>query len=293
MTHIEPLVIPKIDMTGQDIDAHLRVINERLPGPLSVIGDHLRSLQRRHSRPLQESSFNIYLSQIKTALKTTIGDEMYYFAPGVRHRIDTYFSTQRQRVVESDKNRAIPWDDIASVMMLGGARTAVLLETYCRTGLRVSELINVRWSALRRAEGNGYQLFVVGKGRKKRWIDFPADLVEKIRYVFDGKTYLIETKTGKQYLRQEIYWLFSKGSKLHLGYAFGPHALRHTFTTDVYENWPNLLKALAKHLGHTDINMTMKYIHQSLGVRHMPACPQASLFDYANSRHQKQRKKSA
>ena len=267
---MKPATIPQIKLRGADIDAHLRRLNTRLPGPITEIGAYMRTLG------VQESSFNVYLSQIKSALRETLGDA-YHFKSGLRHQIDTYFSSLRKNVPDSQKVRTIPWDDIATLIVRGGIKTATLLETYCRTGLRVSELINARWANLRRTQ-NGYELFVIGKGRKKRWIAFPSDLVPRIKSVFKGKTYLIETGAQKQYLRQEIYWLFSKGARKHLGYSFGPHALRHTFTTDVYETWPNLLMALARQLGHKDVNMTMRYIHQGLKSEHLPAAPQASLF---------------
>lgn len=267
---MKPLRIPKIDLSGAYIDAHIRRLNARLPGPITEIGAYMRTTG------VQESSHNVYLSQIKTALRNTLGDK-FHFQAGVRYQIDSYFATLKKQVPDSQKDRTIPWDDIATLIVRGGIRTATLLETYCRTGLRVSELINARWNNMRRGR-EGYELYVIGKGRKKRWIAFPSGLVPRIKDVFKGKTFLIETEGGRQYTRQEIYWLFSKGARKHLGYSFGPHALRHTFTTDVYENYPNLLMALAKQLGHKDPKMTMRYIHQGLTGAHLPLAPQATLF---------------
>ena len=130
---MKPLRIPQIALSGADIDAHIRRLNARLPGPITEIGAYMRTLG------VQESSHNVYLSQIKTALRNTLGDK-FHFQAGVRYQIDSYFSTLKKQVPDSQKDRTIPWDDIATLIVRGGIRTATLLEIYCRTGLRVSHL---------------------------------------------------------------------------------------------------------------------------------------------------------
>jgi integrase len=281
---MKPLRIPKLALLGSDIDRHIVRLNKNLPGPITEIGRYIKGLS------IQASSTNVYLSLFKKSLAQAMGDA-YHFRSGVSYTVEQYFKTLRRVVVDSGKSRKIPWDDIAALMLRGGARTAILLEIFCRTGLRVTELCTARWDNLKRSD-SGYELMVIGKRKKKRWIPFPPDLVARIEQVFRGRCYMIETSTHKPYDRKEIYHLFSHGARRHLGYAFGPHALRHTFASDVYDNWPNLLKALATHLGHKSVDMTMKYIHQNLEIQHLPAAPQASLF-FESKNHQKPMRKPA
>jgi len=268
----KPLQIPQLSLLGDDFDFHIRKINKLLPGSITEIGEYLESLK------IQESSFNTYCAKAKKALKKRYGID-YHYKAGLRPRVDEYFRLIIKVVPDSEKNRRIPWDDIATLMIKGGRRTAALLEAYCRTGLRASELCNATWANLRRDE-KGFRLFVIGKRKKKRWIPMPADLIGNLKKVFNGNVFLIETETHKNYTRKEVYHLFYQGSRRNLGYSFGIHVLRHTFASNVYENWPNLLKALSKQLGHSSVEMTMKYIHQDLEVQHLPQMPQASLFDF-------------
>jgi integrase/recombinase XerD len=150
-----------------------------------------------------------------------------------------------------------------------GLRDRALIEVLYATGLRVSELVGLRMTELRLAEG-----FVkcTGKGSKQRIVPIGETATRWLeRYFADARPVLTK--------RRESPWVFVNargGGKLsRLGFwkllkAYGrragvrgrlsPHVLRHSFATHLLERGADL-RAIQAMLGHADLSTTQIYTH--------------------------------
>ena len=138
-------------------------------------------------------------------------------------------------------------------------RLALLLETICATGIRVSELQYITAEAVAQGEAT-----VKCKG-KTRTIFLPAALCKKLRR-YAGKQQLrtgpvFVTRTGKPMNRSNI-WREMKAlcarANVPPSKVF-PHSLRHLFARTFYSIDHDVAK-LADILGHSNINTTRIYI---------------------------------
>lgn len=140
----------------------------------------------------------------------------------------------------------------------GNGRLALLLETICSTGIRVSELryITVEAAQIRKAEINC-------KG-KRRVIFLPAALCQSLlRYARErqiASDYIFRTRSGKPLDRSNIHHDMKKMCEMagvEQSKVF-PHNLRHLFAFTFYAVERNLVH-LADILGHSSVNTTRIY----------------------------------
>jgi integrase/recombinase XerD len=150
----------------------------------------------------------------------------------------------------------------------GGLRDRAMLELLYATGIRVSELIEMRTSNLDSGLG---LIRVTGKGNKQRLVPVHgtalksiADYVEQSRPVLlKGKAspYLFVTARGGAMTRQ-AFWASVKlnGKKAGIFHNLSPHVLRHTFATHLLEGGADL-RSVQTMLGHADLSTTEIYTH--------------------------------
>lgn len=151
-----------------------------------------------------------------------------------------------------------------------GLRDRAILELMYATGLRVSEVINLKLNDLHLAVG---LLKTMGKGQKERMLPIGDMAVDWINsYLEHGRNKLLKDKHsdflflnfhGNQLTRQGIW----KNLKLHVQKAgitknITPHTLRHSFATHILENGADL-RIVQELLGHADISTTQIYTHLS------------------------------
>ena len=151
-----------------------------------------------------------------------------------------------------------------------GIRDAVMLELLYATGLRVSELINLKVHDLNLEEG---MLRTIGKGNKERLIPLHElaaisleSFINQTRpLLLKGKSspYLFLNLRGKKISRQ-YFWNRIKKYALSAGINkdISPHSLRHTFATHLLDGGADL-RSIQAMLGHVDISSTQIYTHVS------------------------------
>lgn len=168
-------------------------------------------------------------------------------------------------IEEIDRLLAVPTADTPL-----GLRNRTLLEVMYATGLRVSELVNLKLSDLHLDLG---LIQTIGKGDKERIIpigDVAVAWFEK--YLVTGRVALLKDKKsdyaflndhGSQLSRQGV-WKIIKKLVLEAGITkdVSPHTLRHSFATHILENGADL-RIVQELLGHADISTTQIYTHIS------------------------------
>lgn len=149
---------------------------------------------------------------------------------------------------------------------LGRVRLALLMETICATGIRVSEVQYITVEAAQRGRAE-----IALKG-KIRVILLPTKLCRKLlKYAKKQKTTsgaIFCTKSGKMISRRQI-WAELKGLCKHAGIEPGkvfPHNFRHLFATIFYKACKDIAR-LADVLGHSSIETTRIYLATS-GAEH-------------------------
>ena len=149
-----------------------------------------------------------------------------------------------------------------------GVRDRAMLELLYATGIRVSELIQLRESHLDAGLG---LVRVTGKGNKQRIVPVHAPALASIeeyrrdarRTLLNGKPspYLFVTARGGPMTRQ-AFWAAVKlnGKKGGIFHNLSPHVLRHTFATHLLEGGADL-RSVQTMLGHADLSTTEIYTH--------------------------------
>lgn len=144
----------------------------------------------------------------------------------------------------------------------------LMIEFIYGSGLRVSELINVKVRNLNLEEDYGFVRN--GKGGKDRLIVIPFVVKEKIRNLIeienlDNESFVFSSNRGSKYnLRtiQQIVKKASKKAKLNNWKEIHPHTLRHSFATQLISNG-NTLSEVQSVLGHKSPETSMIYVHSS------------------------------
>lgn len=151
-----------------------------------------------------------------------------------------------------------------------GYRDRAMLELLYATGMRVTELINLKVEDVNLIMGF---VRVFGKGNKERIvplgetiIDILETYIETVRPQLLKKTVtdnLFLNLHGKPLSRQAIWKMIKQnGVKAEIFKTLTPHTLRHSFATHLLENGADL-RAVQEMLGHADISTTQLYTHIS------------------------------
>lgn len=146
-----------------------------------------------------------------------------------------------------------------------GQRDRLLLEMLYATGVRVSELVNIKVSDI-----NGEEIKILGKGNKERIVEF-GDYAESILELYLNEGYkslnvkkseylFLNNRGGKLTTRGVRYILDNIINKTTIDKKISPHMLRHTFATHLLNEGCDLL-TVQELLGHESLTATSIYTH--------------------------------
>lgn len=149
-----------------------------------------------------------------------------------------------------------------------GLRDRALVEVLYATGLRVSELVNLKPQDVNLESG---YLTTTGKGRKQRLVPLGDEAASwVVRYLAESRPVLLKKRTstrlfvnaGGTGLSRVGFWKILKayGRQCGLTGALSPHVLRHSFATHLLERGADL-RAIQMMLGHSDLSTTQIYTH--------------------------------
>ncbi|MGI5827312.1 MAG: tyrosine-type recombinase/integrase [Patescibacteria group bacterium] len=151
-----------------------------------------------------------------------------------------------------------------------GKRNRAILEVLFSTGLRISELINLKIKDIDK-EG---RIFVLGKGKKERFVYLTPRAQEHLEAYLSTRTddsdytfvpYRGQNAADRQKKLSAVYvqeMIKSYRELLNINFPISPHSLRHGFATYLAEAGANPA-AIQVLLGHESLETTTRYVHAS------------------------------
>ncbi len=150
-----------------------------------------------------------------------------------------------------------------------GKRDKLIFEIFYHTGIRVSELVNIKHTDI---DEDNKTIKVLGKRNKERIIPIQQSLLEKIndfiKYTKSNfkatDNYLLLTNKGKKIYPRLVYSIVNTYlSRVATVTQKSPHILRHTFATHMLENGADI-NAIKELLGHSSLSATQIYTHNTI-----------------------------
>ena len=149
-----------------------------------------------------------------------------------------------------------------------GNRDRTMLEVLYATGLRVSELVNLRHGQVNLNQG---VIRILGKGNRERLIPLGEESVRWLLEFAGGARgeillerqtdYLFPTRRGDRMTRQAFWHIIKRyARKAGIGKGLSPHTLRHAFATHLLNHGADL-RVVQMLLGHSDLSTTQIYTH--------------------------------
>lgn len=150
-----------------------------------------------------------------------------------------------------------------------GGRNRAMLEVLYSSGLRVSELVDLRMNNVYFDAGF---LRVVGKGNKERLVPVGKDALKYLKIYKDeirvhlsvqsgSESYMFLNRRGKKLTRVMVFTIIKQlAAKIGLKKVISPHTFRHSFATHLIEGGADL-RAVQEMLGHESITTTEIYTH--------------------------------
>lgn len=160
-------------------------------------------------------------------------------------------------------------DDLVFEDGFTGIRDKLIIELFYATGMRLSELSNLKISDINFVN---LTLKVLGKRNKERIIPFDQRLADSIlKYIESRKeldshsSYLFITKKQEKIYDKLVYRIVNSYlSKVTSLTKKSPHVLRHTFATHMLNHGADL-NAIKEILGHSNLSATQVYTHNTIG----------------------------
>lgn len=149
-----------------------------------------------------------------------------------------------------------------------GQRNKAIIEVLFSCGLRVSELVNLKMSALYLDE---QFVRITGKGNKERLVPISENAIKQLKYWFIDRShmsikpgeedYVFLNRRGAHLTRTMILIMIKRlGAEAGIQKTISPHTLRHSFATALLEGGADL-RAIQSMLGHESIGTTEIYTH--------------------------------
>lgn len=244
--------------------------------------DHLEQLKRDVPDAVTSADIAGFLSHERVRGLAPRSRARLLSAIRMFHRfllIERYASTNPVSVIEAPRIMQKLPDflnaaevDALLVSTAGGRsedlRDRAMLELLYATGLRVSELVNLKKREINLEVG---YLMTVGKGNKERLVPVGEMARQRIREYLeqarqhqdphDQSEYLFLSRLGEAMTRQ-AFWNIIKKRALLAGIrtSISPHTLRHSFATHLLANGADL-RSVQMMLGHADLSTTQIYTH--------------------------------
>lgn len=229
--------------------------------PENIVG--FMSFMRRNNQSIETilrrlSGLSQYFDFLIIEKKINVNPVEFVSKPHKWHKLPDFLDFHEVEALISDKDISTPIK----------YRNALMMETLYATGMRVSELINVKVKDIDFKRGI---IKVTGKGSKQRIVPLYESILNKIEnwlivrhesFVKERDNgYLFLNKNGLPLSRQHIWNIVKeKCEENGIKKNVSPHTLRHSFATHLLSGGADL-RTLQIFLGHSNISTTEIYTH--------------------------------
>lgn len=194
-----------------------------------------------------------------TKQKVEVNPMLKIIAPKQSKKLPVYFD---QKLLNNLFNSEVFTSDFR------GVRDILIMELLCGTGMRLSELINIKPTDI-----NNLEIKVIGKGNKERIIPITQNIASfislykekrKEEFASQKNDYLLWTNKGDKLYEKFVYRVVNH----YLGLVTNekkrsPHTMRHSFATNMLNNGAQL-HTIKEILGHANLSATQVYTHNSI-----------------------------
>ena len=215
---------------------------------------------------LSAKSINRKIATLKSFFKFLIKREIIEVNPTAN--INSLKTDQKIPNFIKEKDINYLFDNLKVENNFEGQRDLLILELLYGTGIRISELINLKTKNINITKK---EIKVLGKRNKERIVPIHDHILNQIDRFINKKNdiksdhkYLLCTKKGDQLYPMLIYRIVKKHlSSLINSKKYNPHLLRHTFATHILNKGGDL-NSIKDLLGHESLAATQIYTHNSI-----------------------------
>ncbi|MCF6130828.1 tyrosine-type recombinase/integrase [Flavobacterium wongokense] len=217
---------------------------------------------------ISNSSINRKISSLKSFYKFLLKTKQIDSSPLLKHK--ALKSPKKIQIPFSEKELDMVLNQIAYKEGYEGLRDKLIVDLFYTTGIRRTELINLK---VQNIDLSNQTIKVLGKRNKERIIPILPIIGDEIKKYLSERSQLQEVKDS------EYFFLLLNGVKLNdsfvyrlINYYFSnvsekvkksPHILRHTFATHLLNNGADI-NSVKELLGHSSLASTQVYTHNSL-----------------------------
>ena len=245
-------------------------LNKEMVDYLSVDYDFIKGyLMELYNRKLSRNTVARKLSSLRSFYKYLFNNNLiktnpfkYVSTPKKEKKLPKYLGIAELEIIFNTPDINTPL----------GQRNRLILEMLYATGIRVSELVNIKLSDI---DFFRKEIKILGKGNKERIDPFGDYCLEAINmFLEDGRKkilekhhvtcdYLIINERGKQITTRGVEKIISDTvKKAALKKHVSPHMLRHTFATHLLNEGCDI-RSVQELLGHESLESTQIYTHVS------------------------------
>ncbi len=210
-------------------------------------------------------SVNRKITSLKSFYKLLLREQVVLTNPLLK--IQSPKTAKKLPVFIEKKNMDTLLDTIEFGDDFKGHRNKLIIELFYATGMRLSELINLKQTDI---DLTTCQLKVLGKRNKERIIPFNKELKRQLENYMHSKA---------DFKDEHFFFVNDKGKKIYEKFVYrlvknylslvttvqkkSPHILRHTFATHMLDNGADL-NAIKELLGHANLSATQVYTHNTV-----------------------------
>ena len=241
------------------LSSEFQIIDEINEISFQIIRTWIASLLEKGINP---RSVNRKISTLKTYFKFLIreGDIienpiMKVVAPKSKKRLPVF--------IEEDQIASL-LNEVQFESGFIGQRNKLIIELFYVTGIRLSELINIKISDV---DFSNQSIKVLGKRKKERIIPLSSSMINSLDNFIKNNHknhFLFTNLDGVKLYTKLVYRVVNKYiAKISSVNKKSPHILRHTFATHMLNNGADI-NAIKELLGHANLSATQVYTHNTI-----------------------------